>query len=488
MKRGFVLLAGVLVLLTAVVVVRTLLHSPEPLPAMDTQVVELDEQTIARHLAEAVRFRTVSHQQADAFEAEEFEAFIAWVIDTYGEVNDALALERIGEYTLLYRWQGTDPSLQPILLTGHYDVVPVIPGSFELWQHPPFSGEISDGIVWGRGALDDKSAVVAQLEAATHLLRTGFTPTRTVYFSFGHDEEIGGVNGAAKVAEYLKSEGVQLAWSLDEGSFLFDDLMPGLEVLIAPINVAEKGSVSLEIVAKSAGGHSSLPPRQTAVGILAKAITALEDNPIPGGLSGLSEQMFDTTSRYMPFGVRMLFANRWLFGGVLEDQLSAQSFGNAMMRTTTAPTMLSASVKANVLPIEAIATVNFRLHPRDTVESVVAHVRAVVESERVEVRWPPGSGATASEVSSWDSAGFHVVERAIQETWGEVIVTPGLMIAGSDSKHYGKVADDAYRFNPMKVSQADITGFHGTNEKIAVENLAQGTRTYVRVVELGASK
>ncbi len=488
MKRGFILLACTLVLLAGVVVIRTLLHRPEPLPAIEPQQIELDEQTIARHLAEAVRFETVSHQQAEAFEAEEFEAFIAWAIETYGEVNEAMALERIGEYTLLYRWAGADPSLQPILLTGHYDVVPVIPGSEELWEHPPFSGEIREGIIWGRGALDDKSAVIAQLEAATHLLRAGFEPKRTVYFSFGHDEEIGGPRGAANVAGHLKREGVQLAWSLDEGSFLFDDLMPGVEALMAPINVAEKGSVSLEIVAKSAGGHSSLPPRQTAVGILAKAITALEDNPVPGGLSGLSEQMFDTTSRYMPFGLRMLFANRWLFGGVLDDQLSAQAFGNAMMRTTTAPTMLSGSVKTNVLPIEAIATVNFRVHPRDTVESVVDHVKAVVENENVEVRWPPGSGAAASEVSSWDSAGFHVVERAVQETWGEVIVTPGLMIAGSDSKHYGKVADDAYRFNPMKVSQADITGFHGTNEKIAADNLAQGTRTYIRILELGTSQ
>ena len=485
MKKILMVAVGIVVLLTGVIVVRTMLHQPEALEAVERQTIALDEDVIAQHLGEAIRFRTVSHQRAEDFEAEVFEAFIDWVKYTYPEVNEAMELVRLGGYTMLYRWDGTDASLQPILLTGHYDVVPVIPGSEDQWEHLPFGGEIADGIVWGRGSLDDKSGVIAQLEAATHLLKTGFTPKRTVYFSFGHDEEVGGGEGAANVAKYLKDQGVQLAWSLDEGSFLGDGMMPGVEPLMATINVAEKGSVTLNIVAKSAGGHSSTPPQQTAVGILAEAITALEKNPVPGGLSGLSEQMFDTASRYMPFSSRMFFANRWLFGGLIEDRLSEVPFGNAMLRTTTAPTMLSGSVKVNVLPIEAVATVNFRIHPRDTVESVVEHVKSVVENENVEVRLP-GSGRAASAVSNWESAGYGVVERAIREIYGEVVVTPGILVAGSDTRHYGKVADDAYRFNPMVVSRDDLTGFHGTNEKIGVANLAQGTRTYVRIVSLGA--
>ena len=488
MKKALIMGAGGLVLLAGVVVVRTMLHQPEERVAVEPQTIELDELVIAQHLGEAIRFKTVSHQRAEDFEAEEFETFIEWVKDTYNEVNEAMELKRLGGYTMLYRWEGADAGMQPILVTGHYDVVPVIPGSEDQWQHPPYGGEIVDGTIWGRGALDDKSAVIAQLEAATHLLRSGFTPQRTVYFSFGHDEEVGGIEGAAKVAAYLTSQGVQLEWSLDEGSFLFDDMLPGVGQMMAAINVAEKGSVTLDIVAKSAGGHSSVPPQRTAVGILAEAITALEANPVPGGLSGLSEQFFDTASRYMPFGSRMLFANRWLFGGVLEDGLSAVPFGNAMLRTTTAPTMLSGSVKVNVLPIEAVATVNFRLHPRDTPEGVADYVKSVVENEYVEVRLPPGSGRAASAVSSWESVGYRVVERAIREVYGEVVVMPGLTVAGTDTRHYGKVADDAYRFNPMIVSQNDLIGFHGTDEKISVANLAQGTRTYVRIVELGASR
>ena len=254
---------------------------------------------------------------------------------------------------------------------------------------------------------------------------------------------------------------------------------------MATINVAEKGGVTLNVVASADGGHSSMPPRQTAVGRLAEAITRLENTPVPGGLTGLSEQMFDTASRYMPFSYRLLFANRWLFDGVIDDQLSALPFGNAMLRTTTAPTMLSASTKVNVLPIEAVATVNFRVHPRDSVEDVVNHVKAVVENEFVKVQVSEDIGRAASEVSDWNSEGFADVARSVRQVYGDVVVTPGLMIAGSDSRHYGQVADDAFRFNPMTVTPEDLTGFHGTNEKISVTNLAQGIRTYVQIIRNG---
>ncbi|MGE0621709.1 MAG: M20 family peptidase [Pseudomonadales bacterium] len=485
MKKILILLGGTLAVLAAVVVVRTVLHTPEIQGSADPVIIDLDEDAVAARLAEAIRFRTVSHQSPADFDAAEFEGFIGWVEERYPAFAAAAERTLHGGYTMLYRLPGRNPALAPVLLTAHYDVVPVIPGTESEWAAAPFAGEIRDGIVWGRGALDDKSAVVAQLEAITALLAEGFQPERTLYFSFGHDEEVGGTRGAAAVAGHLADQGVQLAWSLDEGSFVFDGMLPGVEPLFAAINVAEKGSVTLDIVARAAGGHSSMPPRQTAVGILAEAITRLEDNPVPGGLSGLSGQMFDTASRYMPFGYRMLFANRWLFNHLIETQLSALSFANAMLRTTTAPTMLAGSVKTNVLPIEAVATVNFRVHPRDSVEDVIRHVRAVVENESVSVRVPDGGGVAASAVSDWHSPGFQVVEQALRQTYGELVVAPGLMIAGSDTRHYGKVADNAFRFNPMIVTPEDLTGFHGTNEKISVANLAQGVRTYMQIIRLG---
>ncbi len=488
MKKILWLLGIAFIVVVAVVLVRAWLHVPGADTTVAQVTVDADEALIAQHLAEAVRFRTVSHQTVEEFEPQEFLGFIGWVERTYPEVTQSMERVLLGDYTMLYRWPGSDATLQPILLTAHYDVVPVLPGTEDLWTHQPYAGDIADGIVWGRGALDDKSAVIAQLEAATLLLKSGFQPARTVYFSFGHDEEVGGTRGAASVTAYLAEQNVRLAWSLDEGSFVLDGFLPGVEHLTAAVNVAEKGSVSLQVVAKAAGGHSSMPPPRTAVGTLATAITELEAHPMPGGLTGLSEQMFDTISRSMPFGYKILFANRWLFGGVIERQLTATAFGNAMLRTTTAPTMLSASVKTNVLPIEAIATVNFRIHPRDSTESVAAHVRSVVDSDSVEVRVDPEGGSGASEVADWNSPGFGVIAQSVREIYGNVIVTPGLMIAASDSRHYGQVSDNAFRFNPMIVTQEDTTGFHGTNEKMGVHTLAQGTRTYVQIIRNGASR
>lgn len=477
------LIGGSLLILAAVIVVRTIMHSPSPTADVMLVNLNIDAKKAAQHLSESITFKTVSNQsKADKNEAE-FTGFIQWVKDTYPSVNSKLELLMFNQ-TMLYKWQGSDQSLKPILVTGHYDVVPVIPGSEDKWEHPPYEGKIVDGVIWGRGALDDKSGVIGILEATTFLIAEGFSPTRTIYLSFGHDEEIGGPEGAGAVTAYLQENEVQLAWSLDEGSFLFDGMFPGVENLIAAINVAEKGSVTLDIVATAAGGHSSMPPKNNAIGVLAKAINKLEENPVPGGLQGLSATMFDSISRYFDFPMRMLFANRWLFDGVIDSQLSRVTFANAMLRTTTAPTMLSGSIKTNVLPIEAIATVNFRVHPRDTPESVKAYVEGIVADEQITVR--TRGGRSASKVSSWEADGFNQIARSLREVYGDIAVTPGLMIAGSDSRHYGKVADNAYRFNPFELTQENLAGFHGTNEKMKIEDFIMGIKAYIQIMRRGS--
>ena len=478
------IVGALFVMLVAVVIIRTLMHAPPPFADITQVNIQIDEEQAAKHLSEAITFKTVSFQSTVDKQPEEFLKFIEWVKTTYPEVNRDLELVMLNE-TMLYKWQGSDQTAKPILLTGHYDVVPVIPGSESKWTHPPYSGHIADGVIWGRGALDDKSGVVGILEAVTYLIGEAYQPARTIYLSFGHDEEIGGPNGAGAVTAYLKEKNVQLAWSLDEGSFVLNGILPGLDKMVAAINVAEKGGVTLDITAYGAGGHSSMPPKDNAVGLLAEAIVKLQENPIPGGLEGLSGQMFTDISRYFPFGMRMLFANQWLFGGAIDSQLSESASTNAMLRTTTAPTMLSGSIKTNVLPIEAIAAVNFRVHPRDTPESVLAYVDNLVGNDKVKVTSRGGRGA--SEVSDWESQGFKDISRSVREVYGEVAVAPGLMIAGSDSRHYGQVADNAYRFNPFIVGQKDLAGFHGTNESMTVENLAKGIRSYVQVIRNGAS-
>ena len=491
MKRIFNVLALSALVLLIVIVVRALLHTPKITDQVETIDYALDEGLMLAHLSESIRFQTISYQGSLALNTDDFDNFQAWVRQTYSQLDQALELNMFNG-TMLYKWAGTDSALKPILVTGHYDVVPIIPGTEDLWQQPPFSGVISDGFVWGRGALDDKSGVIGILEAVSYLMAEGYQPKRTIYLSFGHDEEIGGAKGAALVADYLEANGVQLDWSLDEGSFLLDGFLPGVDKLVATVNVAEKGSTTLQIVGKGVGGHSSMPSNKNAVGFLAAAITKLEKDPMPGGLDGLSLALFDTTSREMPFRLKLLFANRWLFSGLIEATLAKDPATNAMLRTTTAPTMLSASVKTNVLPIEAIATVNFRVHPRDSVLSIFDHVSKVVANDNVEVRpmkWDGfGLGQPASQVSSWESKGYKNIEESVKNIYGDVIVAPGLMLAASDSRHYGRVADDAYRFNPFPLTKAQLTGFHGTNERIGTDDFVRGVKVYIRLLELGSSQ
>jgi carboxypeptidase PM20D1 len=485
MKRLFNGSIAAIGLLIALVVVRTLMHQPPASINTDLVEIELNEAALAERLSQSIQFQTISFQSPELKDRSQFSAFIDWVHTSYPRVHQSLDYIQLND-TMLYRWPGSDASLQPILVTGHYDVVPVIPGSESQWQQPPFSGAIVDGLIWGRGALDDKSGVLGILEAVTYLLDAGHQPQRTVYLSFGHDEEIGGREGAAAVAAYLKDQGVQLAWSLDEGSFIFDGLIAGVDSLVAAINVAEKGSITLDIVAAAEGGHSSMPPQTSAITDLARAITQLEEHPVPGGLEGLAADMFDNISRHMPFVPRVFFANQWLFGGLINDQLSGAPTTNAMLRTTTAPTMLSGSVKTNVLPIEAVATVNFRIHPRDSMDSIESYVTDLVASDSISVH--RRGGADASAVSDWKAPGFAIIAQSMREIHGDIPVAPGLMIAASDSRHYGKVADNAYRFNPIRLTPELLTGFHGTNEKIAVADYAQGVRGYIRIIAHGTAQ
>ncbi|MDZ7669041.1 MAG: M20 family peptidase [Gammaproteobacteria bacterium] len=470
-----------LVVLALVVVVRTALYAPAAVEVTAPgESIDIDEAQVLDRLGQAIGFATISRQPPAPLDAEAFEGFLGWLEATYPRVFQSLEVRRVGGYSLLLTWRGQSAAADPVLLAAHYDVVPVVPGSESAWTHPPFAGRLADGYVWGRGALDNKNAVVALMESVDWLLARGETPARTVYLSFGHDEEVGGERGAAAVVEHLRDAGVRLAWSLDEGSFVFRDMFPGVDVPIATINIAEKGSVNMRIVASAAGGHSSMPPQQTATGRLARALVALEDNPLPGGLEGVAADSFDAIAPHMPLLPRMMFANRWLFGPVVEGQLESLPFANAMMRTTTAPTMLSASPKVNVLPIEAVATVNFRVHPRDKVADVVNYVEDLVAGEHVRVE--ASGGSEASAVADPDSAGFRLLADVVRREFPDAVVAPGLLVAATDTRHYGQIAEDALRFNPMVVTEAEVEGFHGTNERISAAGMVQGVRTYIRLL------
>lgn len=462
-----------LLVLVAVIAVNTLRYKPEPIQQADRVELGVDINRAAKHLSDAVAFKTMSTDLSHP----DFPAFLAFLEVTFPNVHTHFERTILEPNTPLFKWTGTDSNLKPILLAAHYDVVPVSLATIDQWDYPPFSGEIADGFIWGRGTLDDKGALIALMTAAEHLLETGFQPKRTIYFSFGGDEEVGG-EGAQAVSQFLIENSINLDWVLDEGSFVLDGIIPGLDAPVASINLSEKGYVTLKLVANAPGGHSSLPPRVTAVGRLSRAVYNLQEAPVPGGLTGVSEEFFDALGRHFTLERRALFANRWLFNPLLEKVLSASASTNAMLRTTTAPTMLSGSAKENVLATQATAVVNFRLHPRDTADDVVAHVRAAVDDDEIEIVVNDAFSSPASPVSRSDAQGYRDIESSIFAAFGPLASVPGLTIAATDARHYAKAAENAYRINPFKITGDDLVRFHGINERLSVENLRLGINFY----------
>ncbi len=482
MKRILLVLAAALLLLLCVLGGRVLLLSSRQPEATPVQV-QVDDAAVADRLAQALRFRTISAQDRAAIDPEPFLALHAWLAQTYPAAHGAMQREAVGELSALYTWPGADPSLAPVLLLAHVDVVPVEPGTESGWTHPPFAGVVADGFVWGRGAIDMKAALVGIFEAAETLAARGWQPQRTILIALGHDEEVGGQAGQARVRALLESRGQRLHWVLDEGLVIVDGIIPALQVPAGLVGVAEKGYLSLQLSVEGVGGHSSMPPPQTAAGIVAAAVTKLEADPFPGGLDGPVGTMFDWLAPEMQGPLKLAFANRWLLGAVIESQLEAKPNTNATLRTTMAVTQLSGSVQDNVLPQRATAVVNLRLHPRDSVDSATARVAAIIDDPRVTLT--PLTGTLYSEpqpMSPVDGPGFTAIATALREVHPDVVVAPGLMIGGTDSRYFVDLADGVYRFHPFWAKPGDTDRIHGTDERIAVDNIADYVRFYERLL------
>ena len=439
-------------------------------------------------LSEAVRIKTISSQDKSAVDWKTFDDFHALLARTYPKVHSTLKVEKVSEYSVLYTWQGKDASLAPVMLMAHIDVVPTDEVSRKEWTHPPFSGVVADGFVWGRGTLDDKQAILGQLEAAEALLNKGFQPERTIYFAYGHDEEVGGNDGAVKIAALLKERGVKLEAVVDEGLAIVDGIVPGVEVPVALIGIAEKGFLTLFLEVNSTGGHSSMPPKQTAVGVLARAVARLEDNQVPTSISGPVALMFEHLGPEMNPVFRTLFANLWLFGPVVMAQLEAKNSTNATLRTTTAVTMISGSPQDNVLPKQARAAVNFRIHPRDSIESVIAHVEKHKHDDRVKiVREGDGFASEPSPVSSTDAHGYKAISASVRQVWPDFVVGPSLMIGATDSRHMVSISENVYRFSALILKNEDTARIHGINERVGIEDYKKSIVYYGQLIRnLGA--
>lgn len=475
MKKIWGIIVGIIILFIIVTVGFTLTAKTKQ-PATKEQNFNVDEQIAIQHLSDSVKFKTISTENVKNVDYEEFDLFKKYLEETYPKIYENLEFQEINEYSLLFKWSGTDTEAKPIGLAGHYDVVPVAKGTESAWEQDPFSGQVDEQYIWGRGTLDDKVGVIGILEGVDYLLAENFTPKQDIYLFFGHDEEIGGKEGAAKITAYLKENNIQLDYVMDEGGAIVENMVPGLDKPVGVIGVAEKGSAKATLSVSGSGGHSSQPKSITTVGRLSKAIAALEETQFKADINGPTEELFTFTSPEMNFGYRYIFENQWLFKPVIKKILLGKPATAAVTRSTIAPTIFHAGDKDNILPENAEAIINIRVMPGDTLKSLKKNIEEIIDDKEVKVAI---EGDESSQVSATDSKGFEAIQQAARNTNKDVVIAPYLMIGGSDAKHYNKIADNAYRYLPIEMEADGLERMHGTNERITQKAYIKAIKFYI---------
>ena len=473
---GYLILILIIVF-AAVIAVRTIRFTPKPQPPISEETFSFDRDRAVDALAQLVRCKTVSYNDKALEDNAEFEKLIALLPGLYPKVFEVCSFDRLPDRALLLRWPGRSEG-DPAVLMAHYDVVPV---NEEKWEKPPFAGILEEGILWGRGTLDTKVTFNGIFSAANYLIGTGFQPEKDIYFAFSGGEEVNGM-GAPNIVRYFVDHNIRPAIVVDEGGAVVENVFPGVTRPCGVIGIAEKGMMNVQYRAVSNGGHASAPKPHTPVGVLAAACKKVEDHPFKAHIEGPAAQMFDTLGRYSTPLYRMIFANLWCFGWVI-DLLGRKSGGeiNALVRTTSAFTQMEGSSARNVIPPEAKMVANMRLNPVDSVSSALEYLKKTVNNENVEITVL--ESFEPSPVSETDCPAWDKVAYAVANTWKGCVVTPYLMVQCSDSRHYGGVSNHVYRFSAMDMTAEERASIHGNNEKIRVESVAKAVEFYIRLMK-----
>ncbi len=468
---------ALVVIFIAVLLLRTLRFTPAAQQEVEIPPISLNEEKIVADMADMIRCKTVSNRDASLVAWDEFTKFQNLLAERFPRIHESCTLTKLGKTGLLYHLKGKSDAA-PSVCMSHYDVVPV---EEDGWEKPAFEGILENGELWGRGTLDTKGTLCGVMEALEQLLGEGYVPTNDLYLSFSGEEEIDG-DSCREIVKYLLEKGVTPAMVVDEGGAVVDNVFPGVDGQCALIGISEKGNVSMDLSLESQGGHASTPPPHTILGQLSQAAVAIENHPFPRHLTRPVAEMFDTLGRHSSFLYRMIFANLWCFEPVL-DMICRKSGGelNAMMRTTVAITRMQGSKAYNVLPPSASMGINVRLMGGDTIESAVAYLKSVIKNDSIAIRVVDGGNPCA--VSETSGAAWETLKTAIRQTWPEALVSPYLMMAGSDSRNYCAISRHVYRFSAMHLSKAQRAMIHGHNERVPVETLLRTVEFYVRLLQ-----
>lgn len=432
-----------------------------------TTALAQSEATLVDKIADAIRFPTISYSDSTKTDWAAFDQLQAMLQRSFPRVHATMERKVLGGHSLLYRWGGRDSSRASVMYYAHQDVVPIETEDGKGWTHAPFSGDVSDGYIWGRGTLDIKSLIVCQMEAAERLLAAGFQPQGTIYFAYGHDEEVGGNDGAAQIAAFLEQQHVHLGWVMDEGLSLITGAFHETDPPIALVGLAEKGHANIELKVLGEGGHSAAPPLETVIGTLAIALDRLQKNQMEEKLLPLVLVSLQNAAPLMDKRTQFALRNVRLLKPIILSALAKDSRTDAIIRTKMSPTIITGGVKTNVLPKEAKVNLNVRTMPGDSISDVVAHIRDVIDDPRVLVTLLPDA-TEASPLTDHKSPEFALVKAAILGVYPTAIVSPALMPAGTDSKHFIRLSDHLFRFSPYCIHKDEASRIHNTDERIAV--------------------
>jgi len=471
---------AILALLIAVLLFNTLRSKPEMSTLPKAEPIGIDADKMAQHLSEAVKIKTLSSATMEGVDKDAFLGFHAYLEKTYPKLHAVLKKEIVNTYSLLYTWKAKNPEKKPLLLMAHMDVVPVEAKTVADWAYPPFSGEIAEGYVWGRGALDMKGQLISVCEAVEYALENGFEPKQDIYLAFGHDEENSGLLGGKEIANLIKQRGIKPELVVDEGGAVVDGKMLGLSGMLGLIGVAEKGYADITIEAKAKGGHASQPPYNTAVSDIAEAILLLRKHQLKRTMNLPLKGFLKALQPNMSFGLKLIISNLWLFKGLLLKVLGKGATSNALTKTTFAPTQLTGSPAPNVLAQSATATINFRISPDDSVDKLVKHIEKVLE--KTDVKIVDVMAHNPTQPSDITSDTYALVRDTVRQVMPDLMVAPYLMIAATDSRQYAGIAENIFQFCPYRSMAEDLGTIHATNERMEIKSLAEGVTFYIRLL------
>ena len=470
--------------------VRAALFRPAKIESKPLPDEKVDLDRYRKNLSDAIRIKTIASDNPETMDWAPFDAFHDFLRERYPLIHEKLELHVIAGGSHLYRWKGSDPSLDSIALLAHQDVVPVAKGTEGDWTHPAFDGVDDGEFIWGRGALDMKNHLIAVMEAVEALLAEGFVPERDVYLCLGHNEEVMSSehSGAVAMCNWFKEQGIHLDCIIDEGGAILPVEIGGvIHKNLAGIGVAEKGYADYEVAVTAKGGHSSQSPNHTAIGKLADVVKDIENHQFKAELSPMMMELFDKIGRNCTFPVRMVTCNLKLLKPLITKVMTYIPPAASMIRTTTGVTMASGSPAPNVLPQRATVNVNFRIFPGQTVEDVEKHLKKVIRNKKAEISLRPG-WKNPSKISPTDSRCFHIIEEICTGMNADNIVAPYLVMGGTDACHYEPVCENIYRYSPFLVSTSLLLTTHGTNERIPVAVMADGVAFFKRYIRKVSEK